>query len=275
MAVRSIRTAELRADCATLARDIRGRALATDDELARHAPGGPENPDTTARGWLRYFAVLHRFHVRGETRDVTGSADREVLAALSGDPIRVELLSPPAGQDGVYVYPPSLETALHVAALDAQVAWLTAQRLHLLELATPKAMSALPHVLAVLAYTYQLIVWCLVSEGPAMPYAVTAEDPTPPDWIRALEPYDVLRICRGHSQHLVRLSALSALIDHRRQDQGGLRPSWSAFVALTADGEGVDPLQLKRHRSLHAMLAKARLVSAAHQPATADAGAGS
>lgn len=274
MAARSIPGQLISGECRLLEKAILTANLATKDELTPWKPGGENNPDKGASGALRYLCRLHRFHARGENREQLDSRalqDTQVLQALRDHPVAVQL--PSAATDTVNVYPKSMDALMMVHALDVQITWMNAQRTALLGMTSAEAMDALPRLVDAISYTYQLLVWIVTSEGPALPFAAQDEHPEPPEWIRNLEPWDFIVICQAHQRHLMRLSALSALLDDKKSPKDPVgRPSWSVFYGSLAMDSGVGVEHLMRHRSLSSLMASVRLSNYAKTPTeTGDA----
>jgi hypothetical protein len=274
----------LKAECITLERDVLRRTLATEQELAPFRPGKESNTQRDARGWLRYFARLHRFHARGENSDsdeARARADAQVLAALRDEAIRVDLLQPitllPIADeepespiDHLYVYQKSLDALLHAHALDRQLAWLILQKERVEEAGArgmPRSSELLDKVMETISYTYGLIVWIFTSAGPAMPYALNGKtDPVLPPEIVQLHPLDVAQIANAAMKHHARLAALQVLLDRKSRRDGGRRPSWSQFIGSLAVEMGVDSVQIMKHRSLGSLLASVQLNADANTP---------
>ena len=270
MTLRSELTAdELRAECATLDRAVRSAGLATEEYLAKHQPGGEDNPAEDVYGWLRFYAVLHRVHARGEIQPDMAHArnDATVLDALRNEPIMVVPLN--ADSDGkpqsIFVYPKGLDALLHVHALDLQLAWMLAQKEILEAEASAASLNMIQYVMDTMAYTYQLLCWVVTSKGPEMPYAVENDHPEIPQYVLDLSPWDVVRICQAHQEHLTRLGVLSTLLDAKSQRESGKRPSWSMFVGTMAVELGESSITLMKHRSLAELLAIARIHAAANE----------
>src|SRR5215207_5850156 len=59
---RSVSAAELRAECSILERAVCTAKYADAAALVAYRPGGSENPDKGARGWLAFYRHLHRLH---------------------------------------------------------------------------------------------------------------------------------------------------------------------------------------------------------------------
>jgi hypothetical protein len=264
MAKRSINVAEFKAECTVLERAVRSAGLTTEEKLAEDRPGSKEYPDRDARSWLRYYTKLQRLHAQLQRRASSGGTeDAEVLDALRGQPVLVELVN--KEHKPVQVHPKSLHACLYVHALDLKIAWLLAQKDLLESRGTAGDVLMLPKIYEATAYVYQLLVWIVCSEGPAMPFDTNDPDPEPPEWVRNLEPWDVLRICQAHQKLMLRLQALSALIDENSAQEGkGLRPSWSMFYSTMAVELKESAEHLIKLRSVGEMLAMARLNAAAH-----------
>ena len=276
MPLRSIKTAELRAECKTLERAVLRAGLAGELDFKKWQPGGENNTATDARGWLAYYARLHRWHAKGERSDGDSGFDphdmndRRVLDALRNEPVPVRLIDAivVAGEplrDTVHVYAKSLDALLHVHALDRTLATLMMKKLQLEQVMGPSS-ELLTRTVDVISYTYRLLVWIVTSPGPEMPWEPDDVDPTPPVWITKLQAWDVIRICQAAQEHQLRLAALSALVDVKAQDSGGTRPSWSMFAASMAS-ETKEPVStLMKHRALIELLATAHMVAASRQP---------
>lgn len=281
---RSISVAELRANCVNLERDVIRRSLATEEELEPNRPGKEKNNARDAQGWLRYFAVLHRFHARGEgssSDEARARADAQVLAALRDEPIRVDLLQPvqelpiadeepPDPIEYLYVWPKSLDALLHAHALDRQLAWLLIQKDRVEEAGArgmPRSSELHEKVTEAITYTYGLLAWIMTSSGPAMPYTVDGRrDPELPDYVRQLHPADVAQIANASMKHHARLAALQLLLDKRSRHEGGKRPSWSQFIGALSVELNTDSVQIMRYRSLGSLLASVELSADANAP---------
>lgn len=273
MTLRSELTAdELKAECTTLERAVRSANLATEEYLVGHRPGGAENLAEDVFGWLRYYAVLHRAHAKGEAAPVSAAHarnDATILDSLRNEPIMVVPLDK---HDNVFVYPKSLDALLHVHALDLQLAWMLTQKEILETEASAESMNLIQLLMDVMAYTYQLLCWVVTSEGPELPYRVEDDNPEIPPYVLAFSPWDVVRICQAHQEHLTRLSVLTTLLDAKSQREGGKRPSWSMFIGSMSVELGESSNTLMRHRSLAELLAVARIHSAANEiPEAANA----
>ena len=280
---RSVRSAELKAECVTLERGVLRSGFATEADLKRWKPGGEDNSGRDARAWLTYYARLHRWHSKGERSDGENGFDphdmndRRVLDALRNEPVPVRLIDAiviegEPVRDTVHVYAKSLDALLHVHALDRTLAMLMMKKLQLEQVLGP-ASELLTRTIEVISYSYQLLVWIVTSPGPEMPWEADNVDPIPPMWITKLQAWDVIRICQATQEHQLRLAALSALVDVKSQNEtGGTRPSWSMFVANMAmemkEPGGANTLM--KHRALVELLASVQLFSASRNQPSKD-----
>lgn len=281
---RSVSAAELKAECINLERDVLRRGLGSETDLSQYRPGKEKNTARDARGWLRYYAVLNRYHARGEHEhgdEQRARADAQVLAALSDEAIRVDLLQPITilpleGEEPepeivyVYVYQKSLDALLHAHALDRQLAWLLIQKERVEDAGArgmPRASELHEKLTDAISYTYGLIVWIMTSPGPPMPYTVGGKtDPEIPEMIRLMHPIDVAQIANAAMKHHARLAALQVLLDKRSRNEGGKRPSWSQFVGSLAVEMDTDSVQIMKYRSLGSLLAAVQLNADANLP---------
>lgn len=281
---RSVSVAELKAECINLERDVLRRGLGSEAELAPFRPGKESNTARDARGWLRYYAVLNRYHARGEHEhgdEQRARADAQVLAALRDEPIRVDLLQPvqllpildeepEPPIDHVYVYQKSLDALLHAHALDRQLAWLILQKDRVEQAGArgmPRASELHEKVMDAISYTYGLIAWIMTSPGPPMPYTPGGKhDPEIPELIQLMHPIDIAQIANGAMKHHARLAALQVLLDGKNRSEGGRRPSWSQFVGTLAVEMDTDSVQIMKYRSLGSLLAAVQLNADANTP---------
>lgn len=270
MALRSISVKQLKFECITLERAVLQGKLATEAEIAPWRPGEEKNPAKDASGWLRFYTRLHRFHARGEMQqvgDVMAKSDADVLNALRSHPVQVDIES----ATPLFVYPKSMDALMHVHGLDLQLKWMTRQLTLLQRMAGAEAIDAIPKVLSTMAYTYQLLCWIITTKGPGMPYEADDPNPTPPEYITSLDPLDIIKICQAHHKHLLRLHALTALIDEKAQGaEQGTRPTWSSFFGSMAIELKTDEIVLMKQRSLISLMATVRLNNAAHEHATEE-----
>lgn len=266
---------QLKARCRGLRDTLRVRRLATEAELAAYWPGGEENTEPGRGGWIYCYANFVGFLRRAEHRErvVDAGADETILKALRDEPIQVRRLGAEPDEAPLYVYAKSLDASLQIHALNVQLAWMLGEYNQLAALLDDPQTErraalaeTLPQVLDAVSYTYQLLAWIVTTPGPDMPYAADDDRPAPPEHIRRLEPWDMVAICRAHQQHMLRLHALTALIDERGAEDGGTRPSWSSLIGTVSMDTGEAPVTLMKHRSLASLLAAVRLNADAKAP---------
>lgn len=264
--------------CATLEHHVRDRTLASDDELAEYRPEAGRRAPIDA--WQFFYANLVRFCGRLETKEYSGAeADATILDALRAIP---EELTLSAGQQ-VRVYAKSFETLLHLHARDRVAGWLAVRYAVLRESDAADDVDLLERVAQEIAAQTQMIAWGVITEGPHLPYPTdnppdSAGTPAPavdiPEFVRALEPFDVLRIHQAFVRvNSGRLEALERLLTPPQTGNGKLRPSWSLFLGSMALKMRVDVRELARNVPLVSLLATSRLGSAVNEPDSPAEGA--
>jgi hypothetical protein len=289
-----MRKRELQGKCQRLETQVRERGLATEAELAEYRPKPrdfkaeraaararqaevrrradlgerlppiPPDPDRADDfQWIYWYAQLVRFCGRLETRDLaTAEADGLVVAALRADPREVRLLDTTTV---LSVYPKSFEALLNVHARDQLISWLVARYAVCRQTANgPEVMDLLERLAAELAYQQQLMVWTATTAGHGLPFTIDDARPEPPEQIRALGPWDIVRMHQAFFDvNATRLQALEKLIRPSRDDAGGGRPSWSVFIGSMALKWRIDPVKLMRDHALIQLLAMVKIAALA------------
>lgn len=305
---RALGVRDLRPRCEDLARWAIQRGLVSLAEAEAHRPGGERNPDTSAWGWLAYYGRLMAWHERehvadglsprpdqrrGERPAVAADplqaldpvAERALLDALGGNPMRVALVRPIPGHGAeVYVHPKSLEALEEIHAWDHDVGWLAA-RLYWLEQTSRDGHARANDVRLIratrrrLTHLHALLVWILTTGrddcDAACPYdpARTPDPEAPREW-RGVDPYDLAAILRAHQQvNSERLLLLEKLLPTKvpDPDEGAKRAGWSVFVAAAARARNLDPEQPYKRWALTKLVADAALNAYAHVRAEAQA----
>jgi hypothetical protein len=250
---------ELQQKCATLEEKVRARRLATDDELAEYRPARRSAP---LWDWIWWYAQLVRFCGRLEVHESAGAeADALIVAALRAEPKAVAL-----GERSLQVHPKSFDALLNIHARDQLLIWLTTRYAALRDNANgADAMQFLERTAAEIAYQNQLLAWSVTTPGPGLPFVPEADDrPQPPDEIKTLEPWDILRLHQAFVEvNVARLNALDKLIDPPKGDDKGGRPSWSVFIGSLSMKWQVDPKKLMRDQALVQLLAVVKLAAPA------------
>lgn len=273
---RSVPAKYFRAECGTLERTVTSMGLVTADGLAAARPGGIENPDTGAFGWLQYYRHLHRMHARGSSAE--GSAprgspppsetidDEIVLAALREDPLVVELVdSGSAAPRSLVVRPLSEHALVHLDARDDLLRCLATHAHGLQASQRPEDHVVRLQLVDEIAYQQALCVWICTSDvAPRLPFdpRITPR-PEVPATLRELHPLDTVRVQAAHH----RLNAVALTVARRLvslpddpQQRGG---SWRTFFStLEQESNGTVPAaQFMRDRALVGLLA-ARIIAA-------------
>jgi hypothetical protein len=252
---------DLQAKCAVLEEKVRARRLATDDELAEYRP---ERKSAPLWDWIWWYAQLVRFCGRLEVHEHAGAeADALIIAALRAEPKTVQL----DPERSLQVFPKSFDALLNIHARDQLLLWLTTRYAALHDNANgADAMQFLERVAGEMAYQHQLLAWTVTTPGPGLPFAPEEENsrPAPPAEIRALEPWEILRLHQAFLEvNVMRLNALDKLIDPPKGDEKGGRPSWSVFMGSLSLKMQTDPKKLMRDYALVQLLAVVKLAAPA------------
>jgi hypothetical protein len=255
----------LQARCALLERSVMKLPGITVEKLAAMRPGGPENPDPSAMGWLSYLQWLSVEFGRGPGQPQAGAlrwsaqASDDLRAALSAEPIALTLESGRV----VAVHPRSLHALNRVAHGQMTLEWLIAHRVAIEDAADPSAAQLDLHRKAIEAEAALVaeFVWITTHPGPGLPWDDTTDtrEATPPAWTRdEITPGDLLRIQAAFAEvNLARVSTLSARV--RALVGGGSSDAQplAAFLGIVAAEHGIRPEEIARTWSVSAAFAAA------------------
>lgn len=276
---RSLPLKELRAECRSLEVAVTANKLATENDLAPHRPGGPENPDTGPRGYLRYVHILGRFHAPNLTAAVTPVADRlkEVITnAVTHRSAQLTLSSlDDEGQPRiVHVYQKSRRALAWMHARDCRIQWLGGAFRLLKKHATPEQIGdgLLERTMEESSYHLSLLVWAAVTPGPWLPFDPSDPRPAIPAWVTLLEPVDHLQIRElFRSINGLQLEILAqAIAGLEGSGESGL-PLWASCVAQIGDQQGVEFDVIDRDRELNGELAGVYIRAKAYEEQKAAA----
>lgn len=251
--------------CERLRGSVLARGLATEAEVEAEWPD--DGPRSRMDDWVHAYANLVAFRRREEWH-ATGreEAEEEALAALREAPVTVELIDPPSpGRRSVDVYPKGLEALMWLRSAEYLLGWVEARVEALEQLEEDGTLEldegvALPGLLerARAESTEQLarIVAQAVTPGPAL----VDVDADAPDWIRALNPVDLVRLHRAWLEvNIGRLEAVRRITKPPKPgEKKGERPSWTGFLTGITE-KGGDPWRRARDRSLCALLTQAQV----------------
>ena len=253
------------ARCGMLEQSVRQTGHITPAEIDAVRPGGPQNSDTSAHGWLYFLCVLHRMHERGPAvRTSSGgikwdsTAMDAVRQALAAEPVFVRLTS---GQQ-VAVHPKS-EYALHrLVVIDKALEYVAVQRLRIeLEPAGAHTIAAHRAAVDLQHHLEQQFAAIVTHEGADVPppEGGSVWDLPVPEWANALEPYDILALRRAHLVvNLARINEVSERTRAYAKGDSGALPI-AAFLGLMATELQVQPRELTRRWSLGEVFAQALL----------------
>ena len=253
----------------------------TAETIAAHRPGGVENRDPSAMGWLTYLCWLHSAYAKGPAVPSTSAATRwdaramdDMRAALAAEPVYLTLSS---GRT-VAVHPKG-EHALHRLAV-GQIAlrWLTERRLALMLEAetngTPAVIDLLYKATAAEAHLQAEFVAIVTHAGAGVPWPESGSWTQPvPLWMRdELTTADLVAIQRAHLE--VNLLRINAIADRSRSFASGGDPMpLAAFLGVMAEELKVRPEEMARRYSLGEVFAMSYAKFEAHERAKAKADA--
>ena len=266
----AVTAAELEADCRVLEKVVLQERLADEADLARKRPGGMDNPDLGPRGWLRYFATLHRRHARVEFGQADAATELRVLDALRARPVEVELTAPFDGRTHLVAPPKSAAAMVDLAGRDDVIDWCRARMrsIEALEaLGEPVGAAGLEaHIRLRDESFYQLKValWTLAHEGPGLPYPPENARPVLPDWLGgALSPLDYAPLYRAYLEaNAGPLAAMERWIPIRKPVPPSQLPRFGLMFATGARTLGVETSRLMRDWSLVQFVTTLRLIRA-------------
>lgn len=266
MPPRSIPVKVLRDECQLLSDAVRLAGLASPEWLAALRPGGEDNPDKGPRGWLRFYAQLHRLHAKQEhaaTKDQHAQDDGLAMAALAAREEPVRLLAPPEGAPAVlHVYPKGHDALLRITARDSLLGVLAARRATLQRSLVAEDRALLARLDEETAHQLQTMVWQVIHPGPWLP------DGERPAWLSGLDALDLHRIVRAHQVvNGYRLRALQSLTSPSDGPKGSKRPSFAVYIAAVASEQGIPPHQMLRDWSLAEVLMAGQLSAQAKRDA--------
>lgn len=250
-----------------VARDLVQRKLVTADEVADVRPGGSDNPETGALGWLRCFERLVRLHAAGMgartggpvTPDQQDEMDEALASALAEVPHPVVV----AGAARA-VYPKSYHALRFLDMLDGELRLIHAAATAASEGANAdelkvKVLAPMMESLAVRTWA-----WVLTSEGPELPFDEMADAVEPPEWTKTLSPDDLLALLRAHQEvHARRLAMIATMFPPEPGDAKG-RMTIASFLGATIKDRPNAARRIMRQTSLGAVFA-ASVSSAAAQ----------
>jgi hypothetical protein len=233
-----------------MARHVRGRKLATDDEIAEITPRKSDRliEWIKAYGWFRAWVYSEYTGDSGRDR-----AEREVIAALNEEPELVRLT------DGteVRVYPKGMRALLWYSERDWLVEYLNDQ-LDLLRAIAEHGAEHLPKRLDIVSMSERImdeiarqVGYCArvaTTPGPAMPTTIEPWDD--------LSPIDAVFIATAFARvNGSRVQFLSKVARKRKGDS----VAWSVFMGSMSQKTGTSAADLMDSRSLAALLSEAYL----------------
>lgn len=258
----------LRQRCADLRDTLAEAGLASANELTDYWPGGKENAEPGIGAWIYCYASYVRMAGQPEAADVRErrvSAEAEVLAALRGAGVAVELVT--LDTDGAplarTVYPKSFDTLCHVQARDRELLAL-AMGMHALRDLGGEAIATWGRALyEEIAYQHRVLVWIVTTEGPGLPFPAEEPRPEPPGWTLLLDPWDITSILKAHQTVNGRRIAVigDLMAAPSKGGRKGKTAGWATLGAMAASELGVSSQSLLRDWSLAGWLAQLLLTA--------------
>ncbi len=247
-----------------LLRSVARQSNVTPELLAAHRPGGADNPDTSAMGWLSYLCQLHRWHATGPAQPENKRAGRwdaqaieDLRDAMAAQPIQLRL------EDGreVAVYPKGDYALGRIVAGQVALQWATEHRVLLLNLQSEGQTLSAREILSLRqavefesALTREFV-WILTHPGADVPWDDdTTWDHELPDWTRGVTSFDLIAIRRAHLEvNLMRINAIAARTD--AIVNGSEAMPLQAFLGVMAADLHIPPREFARRWSLGEIIA--------------------
>lgn len=248
----------LEARCAVLEHSVRNMATATADAINAARPGGAENPDRSAMGWLYFFGALKTWQALGPTHQSKsalrwdGAAMEDMRKALHAEPIFLTLES---GRK-VSVHPKG-DYALSRYVLDSIARnWAMERRVALLALdadeVTADSMDLLAKATELEARVRAEIIAILTHPGAGVPWTDdTIWDHAIPQWTRdEVTTLDSIAIERAHLE--VNLFRINSVAERTKQfvEHGNDAMPLAAFLGTMSSDLGIQPAEIARRWSL-------------------------
>lgn len=219
---------------------VRRQEGVTPETIAAQRPGGSENPDTSAMGWLAYLIWLNREHAMGRQQPTSRNelrwneaAIEEMRAALAAEPIIVHL----ENGDHISVHPKGEYALNRLHVGDIALRWLVERKVALLD-AEPNAdvLSALELVMEAEQQLVSEFVEIVTHPGSDVPWpSETQWEHEVAAWTRALTPFDLLAIRRAHLEvNMLRINAIAERTKHLAEEKG-TTPMAAFHGAMAAD----------------------------------------
>lgn len=258
--------------CNLLEQSVRAAGSIASEEVDAMKPGGVENRDTSAQGWLQFFAALHRWHAVSAVKHVAanrvGRWDAQQMAdaqqSLAAAPLPVTLES----VTGKSVYPKSEYACNRIVYLDIAIRYVVIRRLALIEEddQTPAGLETLENAVELESRLVREVVWILTHPGPDVPWPEDGSwEHDPPEWTRSLTPYDIIAVQRAHIE--VNLRRINAIAERTRQlaDTSEDQMPLAAFLGVMAGELHVQPRELMRRWSLGEVFVQSLVRWESHQ----------
>lgn len=245
----------LEARAEMLLRSVARQSNVTPEMLAAYRPGGADNPDQSAMGWLMYLCQLHRWHATGPAQPEAHASARwdaramqDMRAAMAAEPIHVVLESGRA----VAVFPKGDYALNRLTVGQVALAWCVERKLALLDIeTTPAVIEALRCATELESQLNAEFVAILVHPDAGVPWTddTTWEHPLPLWTKHEITSFDLLAIRRAHLEcNVHRINAIAERT-HVTASGADAMPL-AAFLGVMAAELQVPPQEFARKWSL-------------------------
>lgn len=258
--------------CRVLEQAVRRQPNVKPETLAAQRPGGMDNSDTSAMGWLAYHTWLTRMHASGPGQPTASRArwDAQAIAdlraALAAEPIHLTL----DGGREVAVHPKSEYALNRIVLLSLATEFVTVRKMALLEAPdTADRLDVLKKAIDAEARLQWEFVAIVTHPGPGLPWTDDSQwEHDSPAWIREeVTPFDVVQLVQAHEEvNVKRVHAISERTRHLVQGNSASAPL-AAFLGTMSAELAVQPEELTRKWSLGAIFASALAKFEAHDAA--------
>lgn len=224
------------ANCEVLEAELVRRRHVVQAAVDAQRPGGAENPDESALGWLTFNRWLHRTHATAgrasaPSTENDDALERTLAAALTDKPCPVEC------SDGEtrFVYPKSYDTLRFLDQLDVELRVITAEWAVARESASSADAAIESLAPRMEATVVRLWAWILADSRAELPFAENEPLPELPDWTRRLTPEDLVSILRAHLEvNARRTQVIASAFPPDPDDRGGSRLTLAGFLGSIA-----------------------------------------
>lgn len=243
-------------------------------------PGGVDNRDTSAMGWLYYLCMLNRMIERAPAARATdlrwdAQAMNDMRASLHAEPVALTL------ENGrkVSVYPKG-EYALHrLCLIEFTLRWVLEYRLAIeLKIGAMDASDMPLELIELLgkaiefqSHLERCFTWIVTHPGADVPFEENQYELSPPQWTRELTALDRIQMQAAHME--VNLLRINTVAERTKSLAGSGAESMplAAFLGLISNEMHIQPRTFARSWSMGEAFVQALLKWEAMERASAKA----